>query len=589
MKMGKRLMKRALTLGLTVLLVLNLTATVFADGNKRVSGQNRYATCIQVAEALKQELGINKFQTIVVARGDQYADALSGDYLAIENSAPIILVSKGNNSEALNYIKSNLSPEGRIYILGGLLAVDSQIEETLKSITPEVKRLQGNNRYDTNLAILNEALSPSKEESEEPKEIIPSAFPEIEDKVEMDILICSGKSFPDALSASAVGKPIMLVGENLTESQTEFLSKHIEHIRNIYIIGGASAVNEAVEKALSNFKKPVRISGNTRYSTSTAVARTFFKSAKEVVMASGTNFPDGLCGGVLAAKKNAPLLLSAMDLGFSAAYQYVFARAAIKDVTILGGEKAVADDATGLTPEGEKKHGLLTIGWAKFFTNPDGSFVKNEQRTVEGETYYFGPNYVAKQETIVSLNGKNYYLKNGKIDNSVCKSFKENGVTWNVINGVATKVVSEKDKTLNRALVLVSKITTDKMTRSEKLKACFDHIKTSYPEYNPRIPHSKSMDWPIVYANDVFVDKGGNCLSFGAALCFMAKAIGYENVYACNSGGHGWAEIEGLIYDPEWSMHHFKYTYYGLSYDDETDQNYRGAIAPGLPWMRIKI
>ena len=35
--MGKRLMKRALTLGLTVLLVLNLTATVFADGNKRTA------------------------------------------------------------------------------------------------------------------------------------------------------------------------------------------------------------------------------------------------------------------------------------------------------------------------------------------------------------------------------------------------------------------------------------------------------------------------------------------------------------------------------------------------------------------------
>ena len=35
------------------------------------------------------------------------------------------------------------------------------------------------------------------------------------------ILICSGKNFPDSLSASATQKPIILVGDVLTEQQEE--------------------------------------------------------------------------------------------------------------------------------------------------------------------------------------------------------------------------------------------------------------------------------------------------------------------------------------------------------------------------------
>ena len=98
------------------------------------------------------------------------------------------------------------------------------------------------------------------------------------------------------------------------------------------------------------------------------------------------------------------------------------------------------------------------------------------------------------------------------------------------------------------------------------------------------------MDWPIIYANDMLVDGGGDCYSYGAAFAYMGKAIGYENVYACNSGGHGWAEIEGKVYDPEWGRHHDDFTYFGLSYDNnETDVNYKRGIAPKADWMHIKI
>ena len=106
---------------------------------------------------------------------------------------------------------------------------------------------------------------------------------------------------------------------------------------------------------------------------------------------------------------------------------------------------------------------------------------------------------------------------------------------------------------------------------------------------NPRLPDYTGMDWPIIYANDLLIYGEGNCLSYGAEFAFLAKAIGYDDVYACHSGGHGWAEIDGLVYDPEWSNHVFTYSYYALSYDAHTDQDYRGAISPGYAWMHIKI
>ncbi|MBP5304104.1 MAG: fibronectin type III domain-containing protein [Clostridia bacterium] len=233
-------------------------------------------------------------------------------------------------------------------------------------------------------------------------------------------------------------------------------------------------------------------------------------------------------------------------------------------------------------------------------------------RTTGGKTYYYkagvlqkngivgtkkeGYCYASKSGAVdtsftgiaKNANGYWYFIK-GKLDFTARVAVTYQSKDWNVLNGKAYLVKTEKDKTFFRALKLLAKITTKDMTKEQKLKKCFDHIRSAYKECNPRIPHYHGMDWPIIYANDVFVDGVGNCISFGAALAFLAKAIGYENVYGCHSGGHGWCEIDGLIYDPEWSKHSNKSTYFGLSYDDKVDVNYRGGIGAGVAWMHVKI
>ena len=239
---------------------------------------------------------------------------------------------------------------------------------------------------------------------------------------------------------------------------------------------------------------------------------------------------------------------------------------------------------------GKLASGAINVnGNTLYFEN--GRLRKGYQK-IGGKTYYYGSNGNIQKNGIVGSASEGYCYadRNGVIDFGYCNGVTDGGSDWNVIEGRATRVSSSSDRTLFRALKLVYRITDSSMTREQKLKACFNHLKNGgYTEKNPRIPHYTGMDWPIIYANDIFVDGVGNCISFAAAFCYMAKGIGYTNVYGCNSGGHGWAEVNGLVYDPEWSMHNFDYSYYGMSYDEPCDVHYRSAISAGYAWMHIKI
>ena len=186
-------------------------------------------------------------------------------------------------------------------------------------------------------------------------------------------------------------------------------------------------------------------------------------------------------------------------------------------------------------------------------------------------------------------NGYYYTGSNGEVDYNYSDGVTVNGEDWIVICGSARRVVTESDKTLYLACKDVAKWTNSSMTGEEKLKVCFDSIKSDYLEGVRHNPAYREDDWPVVCANDIFVYGKGDCYSFGSAFAYIGRAIGYTESYAVNSGGHGWAEINGLIYDPEWSMHSQKSTYCGISYDDNVDVPYASAIADGAEWKRKKI
>ena len=297
---------------------------------QRISGADRIETALAVAKELKVALGVEKFDSIILAAGgsgsDQtkFADALSGSYLASAKKAPILLYTKGElSSKNIAFIEENLSDNGTIYLLGGNVSIPAEVEDSLNASGYTTKRLGGADRYQTNLIILDEAGISSADE----------------------ILVAGGQAFADSLSASATGLPIMLVNgtkTSLTNAQIEFLQSL--NGKKVTILGGAAAVSADLEAAIEAAigGEADRIYGDTREHTSAKIAKRYFSDAEFALIAYSKMYPDGLAGGVLANALHAPLLLTKAG-SESIANDYI-AETGIEAGYVLGGTAVMTDD-----------------------------------------------------------------------------------------------------------------------------------------------------------------------------------------------------------------------------------------------------
>jgi N-acetylmuramoyl-L-alanine amidase len=117
-------------------------------------------------------------------------------------------------------------------------------------------------------------------------------------------------NFPDALSiapyAARNGHPILLANKNILPKQTkETLS--LLGVKDTIVVGGEASVGKDVFNQIPN---PKRISGKDRYEVAANVVRYLNLSPDTAYIATGLTFADALTGSVLAAKENAPLLLT---------------------------------------------------------------------------------------------------------------------------------------------------------------------------------------------------------------------------------------------------------------------------------------
>ena len=291
----------------------------------RIAGNDRSKTAVAVADELKAQLGFEKFDTIIITNGDNFADALTGSYLASARSAPILLYRASSIATNEQYIRDHLSTHGTVFILGGTSAVPEAVETGIRNLGVSVQRLSGATRFDTNLAILEAAGVTNQE-----------------------ILICTGWDYADSLSASATGLPILMVNTKsgeLTQGQIDFLTAHAGN--DFTIIGGPAAISaEMEEKIEAIVGNTSRLYGATREATSVAVAECYFSAPESVLLAYSRDFPDGLCGGPLAYAMNVPLLLTNTNQE-SAASEYVAAHL-IKEGYILGGANAIPDESVSI-------------------------------------------------------------------------------------------------------------------------------------------------------------------------------------------------------------------------------------------------
>ena len=173
---------------------------------------------------------------------------------------------------------------------------------------------------------------------------------------------------------------------------------------------------------------------------------------------------------------------------------------------------------TALCKEYKIERGSLSAGWH----NENGK-----------STYYKNDGTKAKKEVLV-------------IDGKEC-AFDGNG--YYVGDKSAAYISAFK-----KAIKLVDGVTNSTMSQEQQLQACFNElIDKKYPERNPWIPHDRSDGWVERYANHWFDEHFGNCFSSASAFAFCARVIGYTEVYGCSNGAHGWTEIDGYIYDPNWA------------------------------------
>ena len=291
---------------------------------ERLAGDDRYETATAVANALTDSKNgaFKNSNAVVIASGDNYCDALSGTYLAKVKNAPLLLINDNNEEAVYDYIVENLKVNGKpvVYILGGTGVVSQEFEDSIYKYNPV--RLGGADRYETNLAILEEAGL----------------------KGAGTLMIASGTSYADALSAAATGNPVLLVGDKLTKAQKTFLKD--DGLGTYYVVGGTAAVSNAVKNAVDNNNGNdgvTRLGGADRYATNAKVINEIGKASTTLVVASGNDFADALTGGVYAAANGYNLVL-VNEYNTTQAQKIAKAKS-VDSLVVIGGTAAVSDEA----------------------------------------------------------------------------------------------------------------------------------------------------------------------------------------------------------------------------------------------------
>ncbi|WP_377887680.1 cell wall-binding repeat-containing protein [Alkalihalobacillus sp. R86527] len=297
----------------------------------RLYGENSVETAIAVSqkgwpELIEKEVVLDgdkiKGKFAIMASGLTFPDSLAASPLSTYLDAPILLQQRNTLSDA-NTAELERLGVTHVVIVGGNGAVSNRIEEQLVEKEINTIRLSGKDRYETSVAI-NDAIPFATNKA----------------------MIASGENFPDALSiAPYAGKmhtPVLFVQKNKVPTGVASYLRD-NNIAESYIIGGEGVIKDSTVQSLGIPSS--RISGKDRYETNYRVIKRFSDSNLEhIYIATGTNFPDALVGGALAAKKHSPIMLTHPNKilpGVAEELTYLKNRGA-RQYNILGGYGAIS-------------------------------------------------------------------------------------------------------------------------------------------------------------------------------------------------------------------------------------------------------
>ncbi|MGI6217788.1 MAG: carbohydrate-binding domain-containing protein [Coriobacteriales bacterium] len=307
----------------------------------RLAGADRYET---MGEILDESWEDESAETIILASGENFPDAISASALAGLLDAPLLISSSSElTDETEAEIERLASDSGAtVIVVGGTGAISASVADSVDAIDGiSVTRVSGSTRYETADEIYEYGLENG-------------TWGET-------AIVVSGANYPDALSASsyayADNAPVFLAEDGvLSESDAEAIRDG--GFTSVIILGGNSAVDaSAVESAIGDSSISYSVfAGSDRYETSSLFATwvtggtvdgvsaspDVTLSCANLTVATGEDFPDALTSVNVAGKNSAPILLVSDD---SSSTSFVQSNSSsIEEGYIIGGGSAVSED-----------------------------------------------------------------------------------------------------------------------------------------------------------------------------------------------------------------------------------------------------
>lgn len=337
MTSGPRLTRRAAHAAVALAVVLGglaIAGPAHATADfalERLAGNDRVHTAAKVATST-----FDSATEALIARADDFPDALAGNHLAGAADAPILL-SYGSDVPALTMAALDELGVTDVTLLGGTAALGAAVETELTEAGYTVDRQAGDDRYDTAATIARTQDASTIGETDDGR----------------TALLATGEGFADALAGGplsyASSLPLLLTPRaGLGDDAASALDAlGIEHV---LILGGTAAVAPGVEAELADMDiTSQRLAGPDRYSSAVeiaeyATANLGFTDAN-VNIATGAAFPDALTGGPHAGEEAAPILLANTGATTEACERLNVTADSVASGHVFGGTSAVSDQA----------------------------------------------------------------------------------------------------------------------------------------------------------------------------------------------------------------------------------------------------
>lgn len=317
-----------------------------------VEGGDRFETAAQAATTAFEQT-----DAVVLATGEEFADALAGSTLGGAVDAPVLLSPSGLiDGELPASITDAIDELGAdtVYLLGGEGAISEAVADRLAehASVEAIERVEGNSRFETALEIARTAVEADPSAGEMPLEI------DGETRTVRAAFLGTGLDFPDSVAAGPgafdSGAPVLLTAPETLHAAAETALDELD-IEHVFALGGEAAVSQDVIDELEDRGISVeRLAGQDRFETAAAIAERlegdgFDFDGQHVGMTTGADFADALAATSYLGSAQAPLLLG--DEGADgelndAAAEHLQARGCeIRSLHVIGGDGAVGQDA----------------------------------------------------------------------------------------------------------------------------------------------------------------------------------------------------------------------------------------------------